>query len=264
MPALLSIASTRNLQLLRHFTARALRARFEGTLTGLGWAVLQPLLMLTVYSVMLVTVLRARLPEGFDIGFVPFLAAALWPWTAFTESLVQGTTAVTENSALLSKVALPRAVLVLSKVTSAFLLHSVGFVLVLCVLAVLGHPLQWSGLPLALLLMAVLGVAAAGLALALAAMQVFVRDVAQIVGQLLTAWFFLTPILYPREMLPPRFQPLLDFNPMTAFVEAFRWSLFDAGQPSIGWLALVVFPVSCLALGWFVFQRLSRHFEDFL
>lgn len=264
MPPLPSIASTRNLQLLRHFTARALRSRFEGTLTGLGWAVLQPLMMLTVYSVMLVTVLRARLPDGFDIGFVPFLAAALWPWTAFTESLMQGTTAVTENSALLSKVALPRAVLVLSKVIGAFALHAAGFVVVLLALALLGHPVQWMGLPAAMLLMLVLGVAAAGLALALAAMQVFVRDVAQIVGQLLTAWFFLTPILYPREMLPERFQPLLDFNPMTSFVEAFRWLLFDAGQPSIGWIALLAFPVLCLAIGWFVFHRLSRHFEDFL
>lgn len=256
--------STHELALLRHFTVRALRQRFEGTLTGLGWAVAQPLLMLGVYSLMFVTVLQARLPPTVDLAFVPFLAIGLWPWTAFAESLVQGTTAIQDNAALLSKVALPRAVLVLSRVAAAFALHGTGFVLILLALAAFGQPLRWQGLPVALGIFALMGVAAAGLALALAAIQVFVRDLAQVTGQLLTAWFFLTPIFYAREMLPVRFQPLLDANPMTAFVEALRWSLFGVGTPGIGWLALLWFPLAMLAIGTFVFRRLSRHFEDFL
>ncbi len=256
--------SAHDLALLRHFTARALRARFEGTLSGAGWAFVQPLVMLGVYSLMFVTVLRARLPDSIGLGFVPFLAVGLWPWTAFAESLTQGTTAIHDNVALLSKVALPRAVLVLSRVAAAFVLHGVGFAVVLVALSLLGHPLQWSGLPIALGLLCLLAIAAAGLALALAAIQVFVRDLAQVIGQLLTAGFFLTPIFYPREMLPVRLQPLLDLNPMTAFVEAFRWCLFGAGQPGFGWWALLWFPPVALAFGWFVFQRLSKHFEDFL
>ncbi|MEO6065689.1 MAG: ABC transporter permease [Lysobacterales bacterium] len=256
--------SAQEFALLRHFTSRALRERFEGTLTGAGWAVLQPLIMLGVYSLLFVTVLRARLPESIGLGFVPFLAVGLWPWTAFAESLTQGTTAIQDNASLLSKVALPRAVLVLSRVAAAFALHALGFVLILVLLAALGHPLKWSGLPIALGLMCLLAIAAAGLALALAAIQVFVRDLAQIIGQVLTVGFFLTPIFYPREMLPERLRPVLDANPMTAFVEAFRWSLFGAGEPGFGWWALLWFPPAALALGWFVFQRLSKHFEDFL
>lgn len=256
--------SAQDVALLRHFTLRALRERFEGTLTGIGWAVVQPLVMLGVYSLMFVTVLRARLPDSIDLGFVPFLAVGLWPWTAFAESLTQGTTSIHDNASLLSKVALPRAVLVLSRVVAAFALHGLGFALVLITLALLGYPLQWSGLPIALGLLCLLAIAAAGLALALAAIQVFVRDLAQIIGQLLTVGFFLTPIFYPREMLPVRLQPLLDANPMTAFVEAFRWSLFGAGEPGFGWWALLWFPPAALAFGWFVFHRLSRHFEDFL
>lgn len=256
--------SAHDVALLRHFTLRALRERFEGTLTGAGWAFVQPLVMLGVYSLLFVIVLRARLPDSIGLGFVPFLAAGLWPWTAFAESLTQGTTAIHDNASLLSKVALPRAVLVLSRVMASFALHGLGFVLILAALALLGFPLRWSGLPIALGLFCLLAVAAAGLALVLSAVQVFVRDLAQVIGQLLMVAFFLTPIFYPREMLPAGLQPLVDANPMTAFVEAFRWSLFGAGEPALGWLALLWFPPAALALGWFVFQRLSRHFEDFL
>ncbi len=258
------MVTARDLALLRHFTVRALRARFEGTFLGSAWAVLQPLVMLGVYSLMFVTVLKARLPPAIDLAFVPFLAVGLWPWTAFSESLVQGSLAIQDNAALLSKVALPRAVLVLSRVVAAFALHVLGFALILAAIAAFGHPIRPGGLPIAIGVLGLLAIAAAGLALALAAIQVFLRDVAQVIAQLLTAWFFLTPIFYPREMLSPRLQPWLDANPITAFVEAIRWSLFGVGQPGVGWWALLWFPPLALALGIFVFRRLSRHFEDFL
>lgn len=252
------------LQLARHFIARDLRNRYLGSLTGALWALLQPLLLLAIYAVVFVEILKVRLPDSVGSGFVPYLALGLWPWTAFSEAISRGTNAIPEHAALLSKVPLPRPVLVLAPVAGSFLIHGAGFLAVLVVLALTGQGVQLSGLPLALLAYALLFVFALGLAWLTAALQVFVRDLAPIVAQLLTLWFFLTPVFFAREMIPARLAGFLAANPLAAFLEAFRAALLGTSiAPHTLWL-LPLFAAAAFAAGGFVFQRLSRHFEDFL
>lgn len=252
-------------QLLRQFTVRDLRQRWLGSLSGALWALLQPLAMLAIYAVVFVEILKVRLPERVGAEFVPFLVAALWPWTAFAESLNRAVNTFPEHAGLLSKVSLPREVLVLAPVCSAFLVHGVGFLAVLLVLWLLGQPIHPGGVPQALLGMVLLFGFAAGLALALAALQVFVRDLAQALGQLLTLWFFLSPVFYAPEMLPPAIAPWFALNPMAGFLEAIRAPLL--GMPSAtpaALLAPLLFAGLALAAGTWVFRRLERHIEDFL
>jgi ABC-type polysaccharide/polyol phosphate export permease len=253
------------LNLLRHFVVRDLKQRYLGSFSGALWAIVQPLLLLAIYAVVFVEILKVRLPDAVGTGFVPFLVAGLWPWTAFAEALNRGVHAIPENASLLAKVAMPREVLVLAPVASSFLLHGVGFVAGLVVLALTGAAPQLGGLPLALLIYLLLCALAAGLALALAAIQVFVRDLAPVLAQVLTLWFFLTPVFYARSMVPPRFAAALDLNPLTSYVEGTRNALFgalDAVWPQLGIAALVAAIAG--ALGVAVFRRLARHFEDFL
>lgn len=261
----MNTASTRAwLALASHFVARDLRNRYLGSLSGLAWGLVQPLLLLAIYTVVFVEILKMRLPDAVGVGFVPYLATGLWPWTAFAEGLNRGTGAIHEYSGLLSKVALPRGLLVFAPVAGSFLIHGVGFLAVLVVLAVTGEPIRFAGLPLALLAYALLFAFTLGLAWLTAALNVFVRDLTQIVAQLLTLWFFLTPIFFAREMVPPRFVGLLSLNPMAAFVELFRGTLLaDAPTPAVPWMAPLAAAVA-LVLGGLVFARLQRHFEDFL
>jgi ABC-type polysaccharide/polyol phosphate export permease len=252
-------------QLLRQFTLRDLRQRWLGSLSGGLWALLQPLAMLAIYALVFVEILKVRLPERVGADFVPFLVAALWPWTAFAEALNRSVNAFPENAGLLSKVALPREVLVLAPVCSAFLVHGIGFLAVLAVLALLGKSLHAAGLPQAALGFALLALFATGLALALASLQVFVRDLGQALGQFLTLWFFLSPVFYAPEMLPPAIAQWFALNPMSGFLGAIRAPLL--GMPDAGFAALLV-PALCaavaLAAGIWVFRRLQRHLEDFL
>jgi ABC-type polysaccharide/polyol phosphate export permease len=255
----------RGFQLLRQFIARDLRQRWLGSLSGGLWALLQPLAMLAIYAVVFVEILKVRLPERVGTDFVPFLVCALWPWTAFAESLNRSVNAFPEHAGLLSKVALPRAVLVLAPVCSAFLVHGIGFVAVLAVLAALGQPLHAPGIPQALAAFALLFAFATGLSLALASLQVFVRDLGQALGQFLTLWFFLSPVFYAPEMLPAALAPWFDLNPMAGFLDAIRAPLL--GMPSAGAAALLpplLFAALALAAGAWVFRRLERHLEDFL
>lgn len=253
------------LNLLRHFVARDLKQRYLGSLSGGLWALLQPLLMFAIYAVVFVQVLKVRLPEAVGSDFVPFLVTGLWPWTAFAEGLSRGTTAIPEHAGLLAKVALPREVLVLAPVTSSFLLHLVGFTAVLIAISLLGRPVVWSGALAALGLFLLLYMVTVGLALAFAAIQVFVRDLAQVLGQVLTLWFFLTPVFYTQAMVPAQFARVLDLNPMSIYISGIRAALSPGdGVGGMQLLAAAGVAAVALLLGTFVFRRLSRHFEDFL
>jgi lipopolysaccharide transport system permease protein len=125
----------------------------------------------------------------------------------------RGTVAIHEHAALLSKVALPRALLVLAPVAGSFLVHGLGFIAVLIVLAATGEPIRLSGTAARVRPYVLLFGFALGLAWLSAALSVFVRDLAIVVTQLLTLWFFLTPIFFARELVPERFAAAMAANP---------------------------------------------------
>ena len=253
------------LVLAAHFIKRELRERYRGSFTGFGWALLQPLIQLAIYAFVFVQIFKARVPGAGAPGYVPFLVVGMWPWIAFSEAILRSTMAIQENSALIGKVALPREILVLAPCVASFLLHSAGFVAILLVLAVSGQGVMLSHLPLALLLYLPMFAYALGISLMLSAFQVFVRDLVQIVGQLLTLMMFAAPIFYDRANLPERYQGFLDLNPFTFYVEGMRNLLLGYGEfPWRGLpIALAVAGLT-LAVGHWLFRRLDPHFEDFL
>jgi lipopolysaccharide transport system permease protein len=150
-------------------------------------------------------------------------------------------------------------------VAATFLMHMAGYGAVLVVLQLLGTPLYWPGLLAALPLLALLCLFAASLALCASALQVFVRDVGQILPPLMTFWFFTTPILYSAEALPQGLAAVMRFNPMAWYADRLRDFLLF-GDFTLG-LADLVVPLLTLALfplALAFFRRFSTHFEDFL
>jgi lipopolysaccharide transport system permease protein len=253
------------LHLALHFVRRDIRNRYLGSFSGGAWALLQPLVQLAVYGVVFVYVFKARAPGADAPGYVPFLALALWPWVAFSESLTRAATAIQDNAALIGKIALPREVLVFAAVAASFSIHAVGFCAILIALKLFGAPLDVLMLPLALCGFVQLFVLALGVAFLLAAMQVFVRDLAPALPQLLMLCMFASPIFYARTQLPERYQGWLDVNPFTHYAELFRALLLHSGEVSIGSQAVsLLVAVLVFAFGYGVFRRLAPHFEDFL
>ncbi len=247
------------------FLRRQISERYLSSLAGGIWVLLQPLALLWIYAFVFVEVLQARLPEAVSAGFVPFLAVAFWPWTAFAESLTRSVTAIPDNHDLIGKVALPRQVLVASRVGAAFIVHGVGYLIVLAVLEWTSADFYWQYLPTAICLLAVLAILAYGLSLLLSALQVFVPDTSLALTPLLTLWFFATPILYASEMVPERFTSLLSYNPMSYFVGTFReMLLLGTWQPGLDDLFMLVSVVVVMLAGRWFFRRCSPRFEDFL
>lgn len=244
---------------------RDLRSRYLGSFSGGAWALLQPLVQLAVYAFVFGYIFRQRLPGADAPGYVPFLVVVMWPWTAFAEAVTRATTAIQDNASLIGKVALPRTALVLAPVMASFAIHGIGYVGLLLVMLLLGAGIAPAGLVTMLPALALLFVFALGLALLLSALQVFVRDIAPALPQLLMLWMFLSPVFYGRYVMPEAVRPWFDLNPMTGFAEYLRFALLGMPLPDLRAMAVsVVAVLAALALGLFLFRRLQRHFEDFL
>ena len=259
--------AAKSLAITVHFIRRELRNRYLGSISGGLWALLQPLIQLAIYSFVWTYVFKMRLPgDGMSqAAIVPFLALGVWPWNAFSEAVMRSATAIQDNAGLIGKVAFPRAVLVLATSSASFLLHGVGFIVVVIVIDLLGIPVHLAMLPLGLLAFAMLFVLALGFGYLFAAVQVFVRDLSQVLSQLLPLMMFTAPVLYAREFLPERFQHLLSWNPFTFYPEYLRAELLGIGSVDVGaQVTALVLAVAVCAIGYAVFRRLDSRFEDFL
>ena len=253
-------------RLFGHFLGRDLKNRFLGSFSGGLWALIQPLVQLAIYAFVFVHIFKARVAGAGEAGgYVPFLVVAMWPWTAFSEAILRSTTAIVENASLIGKVPMPRSVPVLATVAASFLLHTAGFLAIVLVLPLFGYTMHLAWLPAALVLQCVLLVLALGLALLAAAIQVFVRDLVQVLTQLLMLAMFAAPIFYSRAMIPERYRPIIDLHPYTWYASAFREMLLHDTLPALlPFTGVVLFAILVLALGWWVFHRLDPHFEDYL
>lgn len=250
--------------LVRLFIRQDLTQRYAGNVIGLAWAALGPLLQLALFAVVFVHIFKARVPGLDGNGYVAFLALGMWPWFAFAEAVGRGAGALTEQAGLLGKVAVSPAVLIAARTTTPFLLHFGGFVLVLAVLPWLGTSLHWQWLPVTFLAWLPMYALALGVGTLAAMTQVFVRDLGQLIGYLLSAWLFLSPILYPRDMAPAAMQPWFSINPVAGWVENIREPLLFGRVFPEAALAALVGTLVVGAVAAFVYRRLRPHVEDFL
>ena len=209
-------------ELLADFAWRELRARYKGSALGFAWNFLNPLLQLGVFWLLFGVVLGSRpRTETGEQAFAVFLFVGLLPWTFFSNSLILGAAAIVGNSAIVKKVRLPVQLLPAASVLSALVNFLLSLIVLFVVLAIFGprHPEGLVYLPLLVLVELVL---ALGFAYLLAGLNVFYRDVEHILGIVLLAWYFLTPILFPIAILANRPQELqlMYLNPMTKSASA--------------------------------------------
>jgi ABC-type polysaccharide/polyol phosphate export permease len=264
-PAALSPAHVhaRNRALLRNFYLRELRSRYLGSVTGFAWALLHPLALLAVYHFVFTTVFRAGAFAGHS--FLAFVAVALWPWLAAQEALQRGVTSLAGYAGLIRKVAFPHELVVYASVLATLTLQLAGYVAVLIVLRAMGEPIDLAGFVLALPMWIVMGVAVAGLTLALASLQVFLRDVEHVLMPLLMILMYLTPILYPLPLVPESMRAWVAANPFSWLVGRLRDAMLDGKiAPRFEDALALAVALLLFAGGRWMFRRLSPHFEDFL
>ena len=250
--------------LLADFAWRELRARYKGSALGFAWHFVMPLSQLVVFWILFGVLfgVRPRTETG-EQPYAIFLFVGLLPWTFFANALQSGAASIVGNAAIVKKVRLPVQLLPASAVLSALANFALSLVVLFAVLAIFG-PRHLEGLlyvPLLVLAQVVMGL---GLAYLLAALNVFFRDVQHILGVLLMAWYFLTPVLFPVAIVAdrPRELFLLYTNPMTAVIVGYQRALLDGLAPE--WLPLLwsaAFGVLALVVGFAYFERAKDEFE---
>lgn len=249
----------------KNLVIRQIRQDYLENLTGFAWLILQPLVLLGVYAFVFGTIFKSRVPEAGDIGFVPYLAVAFWPWTAFSESILRASGSITGSAALIGKVAFATEQLPLATVTATFIMHLIGYLAVLLFLQLMGTDIHWLFLPAAVPVLLLMWVFAASITLVTSSIQVFIRDVAKILPPLITFWFFTTPILYSTAHLPASVRAVANWNPMAWFMAQMRQLLlFGEVRLDFTALAVVLFVLVFAWLALRFFRRFADHFEDFL
>lgn len=248
--------------LLRSLIARELKARYRGSLLGFFWSLINPALLLAVYSFVFGVVFAPRIEDTGASPYALFLVTGLFPWIWVSSSLLEGSVSLVQNSGLLRKAVFPAALLPLVAVGS----HLVHFLLALPILGaaliggrLLGHAVGgWSAILLPLIVVLEIPLVS-GLALGLAALEAHFKDVRDILANLLTLLFFLTPIIYPlRAVASEPLWWLVRLNPFTPFTLAYQQALFEGLWPSSNlWLQMA----ACSAVGWalgaWIFARLQ-------
>ena len=250
--------------LLANFLHREITSRYAGAAGGLAWAVINPLAQLAIYGMVFGALLRV--PESALGGyrFLGFLAIALWPWLMFSEGVMRAMECLQANSGLIRKVAFPHELLVFASVGATFAIHAMGWLAVLVALSIWGEPIQWTGIVLALPILAAQFAFTVGMAALLAAAQVVLRDVEQALGLAFTIIFYTTPIVYPLAIVPEGYRRWLAANPLAYVVTRYRDLLAGVGGWQPGDMAVILASLAMLAAGLWVFRRLSPYFEDLL
>lgn len=251
--------------LFGNFLHREISGRYVGTISGPLWVLLHPLALLAIYGFVFAVVFRVNIPELKGRDFIEFVALGLWPWLAFQEGIQRATLSVQAAAGLIKKVAFPHELLVYAAIASTYFIHLAGFALVLVVMKLLGKDLHFSALPAAAAFLLFQALFASGLAMLFAALQVFARDVEQILTPLMMIWFYATPVLYPASLVPPQMQSIMALNPMSAYIGGVRDALlYGASGLSLYNAIMAAVGVAVFFAGRAIFRRLSPHFEDFL
>ncbi|HUP73220.1 MAG TPA: ABC transporter permease [Acidimicrobiales bacterium] len=257
-------------ELIANLTLRELRGRYKRSVLGWTWSLLNPLSTVVIYSIVFGVLLDGSNPTGDPSGvdnFTVWLLCGLLPWTFFGGSLNGAMGVLTGNASLIRKVYFPREGLVLSFVASMLVTFLIEMGVLLVILVVFGNNI-WPWLPLVALLMVVQTVFITGFALALSVLNVYFRDIQYLVGAiLLQAWFFLTPIVYPIELVNLRASKpvarLYSWNPMVRYVETYRDLLYDNRGPTlVNTVYLISTAAIVLAIGMAIFRRYESRLAE--
>jgi ABC-type polysaccharide/polyol phosphate export permease len=245
--------------LVQSLVARELKARYRGSVLGFFWSFVNPLLLLLIYTFVFTVVLPGAHPPELQ-PFAVFMFCGILPWAWFSSSLLEASNVLIAGGNLIRKVLFPAEILPIVTVLAGLVHFCLGLPILVAFLLYYRVPIVPTDLLWFPVIVAIQLVLTLGLALLLSALTVHFRDVRDLLSNLLTLWFFATPIIYALSQVPARVQRLLSVNPFTHLAVSYQEVLFNAG-PFTGWprlLAVGAGSVLVFAAGYFVFDRLRE------
>jgi lipopolysaccharide transport system permease protein len=245
-------------ELLYFLIWRDVKVRYKQTVLGVTWTILQPVIMMVIFSVIFGRI--AGLPSD-GIPYALFAYAGVVMWTFFSSAVTKSGNSLVGSAHLITKVYFPRVIIPLGAVCASVIDLIFAFGLLIPLMIYYGVRPRWQiviVLPLVLLVILL----ALGVGMWMSALNVKYRDVGFALPFLMQIWMFLSPVIYPSSALPPKFRVIMMFNPVSAIIEGTRCALF--GLP-FNWLAILISAFTIfllLACSLFSFRRMEREFAD--
>ena len=246
-------------ELLYFLVWRDVKVRYKQTAIGTGWAILQPLMTMVLFTAVFSGI--ANIPsEG--VPYPLFAYTALLPWSYFSQALGRSGTSLINNASLITKVYFPRLIIPLSAVVSPLFDLAIAFVMLIALMVWFGVVPGWGVLALPLFIVLCL-LTTLAVTLWLAAMCVRYRDVAMIIPFLIQVWMYASPVAYPVSLVPKKWQLIYAMNPMTGVIEGFRWALLGTPLPDPRVIATSTLAVFVGLYGGLVyFKKMEAAFAD--
>jgi lipopolysaccharide transport system permease protein len=240
-------------------TVHRIKVRYKQSVLGLAWAILQPLSLMLIYTVIFSKI--AKVPsEG--VPYAVFAYAALLPWTFFSSSLTNATQGLVSHSQLVTKVYFAREILPLTYVSAALFDFAVATTFLIALFFYYGVGLT-SYVLYAIPILILLAALATAFSLFLSAMQVWFRDIGVAMPLLLQLWMFSTPVVYPLSAVPQRFRGLYVLNPLVGVIENFRRVVLQGVEPDFHSLAISAIGAAILLpLTYLYFKRVEATMAD--
>lgn len=246
-------------ELTRQLTLREIKSRYKQSFLGYAWVLFNPLAQMLIMSFVFSLILRV---PSLGVPYPLFLFSALLPWSLFANSLSRAVNVLVENAPLIKKIYFPREIFIQSSLIAKivdFLLASVIFVGFIFYYQV---NITWNILWV-LPIFFIQELFTYGLALILAAVNLFYRDIQYLLSLILVLWMYITPVIYPMEMVPEEYKFIFMFNPMAVIVNAYRQVILGGGAPNYSSLLIAfLLSVGVYLLGKKIFKSLEGLFAD--
>jgi len=246
-------------ELLYFLIWRDVKVRYKQTVIGIGWAILQPLLTMVVFTMIFGNF--AKIPSD-GLPYPVFAFTALLPWNLFAGALNRCTLSLVGSANLITKVYFPRLIVPVSAIISGIIDFAIAFVFLLGLMLWFHIVPNWGAIALPIFLLLTL-ITALAVGLWLSALDVRYRDVGHAIPFLIQIWMFLSPVAYPLSVVPEKWRLLYSLNPMVGVIEGFRWALLGKESPDFKVIAVSTAVVVALLLSGLVyFKRIERTFAD--
>ena len=244
--------------LLLALSAHRIKVRYKQSALGLAWAIIQPLALMLIYTLVFSIFTRVKTP---GVPYPIFAYAALLPWTFFSTALTNATNGLVSHSQLVTKVYFPREILPLSYIFAALVDLAVASVVMVGLMAYY-HVALTSAILWVLPVTLVLTVFLTGVSLILSALQVRFRDIGMAMPLILQLWMFASPVVYPLEQVPERFRSLYTLNPMVGVIQNFRAALLGTPFDRSSLLVSAIVALILLPAAYLYFKRVEATIAD--
>jgi len=241
--------------LITQLISRSVKTRYKRSFMGVAWTMLNPLLTMLVLTLVFSSVFRYPMTN-----YALYVLSGLLLWNFFSQSTTAAMGDLIWSGGLLSRIFVPKAVFAVAAIGTGLVNLSLAVVPYLVIALFAGGKISWNLLllPLPILITAIFSL---GIGLAISSMAIYFPDIVPMYEVLLTAWMYLTPAIYPIEVLPQNIQALLRFNPMYYHMQVFRVILYEGKLPSLDVLLIsLVIALFSLLFGWWVFNRKAHEY----